>query len=95
MRSRMHSALTGIAYKHGLLSNLPYTTRDLITRLESTFSEGMTLENYGEWHIDHIKPCCLFDMSKNSEFNECWALCNLQALWAKDNLKKGSKHGGM
>lgn len=55
--------------------------------LESKFQVGMSWDNYGEWHIDHIKPLFL---AKNEE--ELITLCNyknLQPLWAKDNLIKG------
>lgn len=27
-----------------------------ISHIVSQFTEGMTLENYGEWHLDHIIP---------------------------------------
>jgi hypothetical protein len=60
--------------------------------LESLFKEGMTWENYGkEWHIDHIKPCVLFDMTKESEQKECFNFKNLQPLWAEENLSKSDK----
>ena len=71
---------------------LPYTLEELITHLENNFTEGMTWENYGEWHVDHIKPMAsfTFDSVDDESFNECWSLSNLQPLWAKDNLSKGS-----
>lgn len=71
---------------------LPYTLEELITHLENNFTEGMTWENYGEWHVDHIKPMVsfTFDSVDDESFNECWSLSNLQPLWAKDNLSKGS-----
>lgn len=54
--------------------------------IEKKFKDGMTWENYGKWHIDHIKP---FYCAKNKE--EVSELChytNLQPLWAKENLIK-------
>ena len=71
---------------------LPYTLEELISHLENNFTEGMTWENYGEWHVDHIKPMAsfTFDSVDDESFNECWSLSNLQPLWAKDNLSKGS-----
>ena len=59
--------------------------------LESLFTPEMTWENYGfyGWHIDHIIP---LSSAKNEE--ELYKLChytNLQPLWAKENLSKGTK----
>jgi hypothetical protein len=61
--------------------------------LESKFTTGMSWKNYGfyGWHIDHIKPCASFDLSKPSEQRKCFHYTNLQPLWAKDNLSKGDK----
>lgn len=60
--------------------------------LEAKFTEGMSWENHGEWHIDHIKPCCSFDLKDEEEQKKCFHYTNLQPLWAKDNLSKGGKH---
>ena len=70
-----------------------YTLEQLIDRIERQFQAGMTWENYGEWHIDHIRPIASFTFTKAEDvaFRECWSLDNLQPLWAKDNIKKGSK----
>jgi hypothetical protein len=72
---------------------LGYTKEELKAKITLQFEEGMTLANYGEWHIDHIKPVSEFNFEKTSDngFKECFALNNLQPLWAKDNLSKGSK----
>jgi hypothetical protein len=62
--------------------------------LEKHFKPGMTWDNYGEWHIDHIKPQCLFDFTNPEEIKECWNIDNLQPLWASENLSKGGKYFG-
>ena len=62
------------------------TAEELKTRFESLFTEGMTWENYGEWHVDHIRPVSSFAPEEWEQINH---YTNLQPLWAKDNLLKG------
>ena len=59
--------------------------------LEKQFKQGMTWDNHTTdgWHIDHIRPCCSFDLTKKEQQEECFHYTNLQPLWATDNLKKG------
>ena len=73
---------------------LGYTIEELMSHLESKFTEGMTWDNYGEWHVDHKKPMTLFEFTSTDDegFKECWALDNLQPLWGKDNLSKGTRY---
>lgn len=59
--------------------------------LTKKFKKGMTLENYGQWHVDHIIPCASFDLTKKSEQKKCFHYTNLQPLWAIENLMKGDK----
>ena len=63
----------------------------VILHLQKSFQEGMSWDNYGEWHIDHIIPCASFDLTKQSEQKKCFHYTNLQPLWAKDNLSKGCR----
>jgi hypothetical protein len=64
-----------------------------MAHLEKQFTNGMTWENRNEWHIDHIIPQSLwkYETYDDREFKQCWALCNLQPLWAEDNLSKGNR----
>lgn len=70
-----------------------YTLEELKQHLESLFQEGMTWNNHGRWHIDHIRPISSFNLTDNKceDFKECWTLENLQPLWAEDNIRKGNK----
>ena len=67
------------------------TYKELKTHLENQFTEGMSWDNHGEWHIDHIIPCAAFDLTKDEEQGRCFHYTNLQPLWAKDNLSKKDK----
>ena len=71
-----------------------YTLQDLIKHLESLFEAWMNWDNYGRWHVDHIKPKSLFhyNTARDKEFKECWGLSNLQPLLAKENLVKNNKY---
>ncbi len=70
-----------------------YTVDELKCHLEKRFKPGMTWENFGKWHIDHIIPVFAFNYEKveHEDFRRCWALKNLQPLWARENLVKGTK----
>jgi hypothetical protein len=59
--------------------------------LEVLFQSGMTWDNYGEWHIDHIKPLSKFDLTDSNQVLIACNYNNLQPLWAIDNLRKGAK----
>lgn len=56
--------------------------------IEKQFTEGMNWDNYGEWHIDHIKPCMTFDFSKLKNHKLCFNFKNLRPLWADDNRRR-------
>lgn len=78
------------------LKYVDYTVLDLKKHLESKFLEGMNWDNYGKWHIDHIKPKSLFKITnlESEDFKKCWSLDNLQPLWAFDNISKGNRRIG-
>lgn len=69
------------------------SAKEYRTYLESKFQEGMTWENYGRsgWHIDHIVPCCSFELTDLEQQKKCFHHSNTQPLWANENLKKSGK----
>jgi hypothetical protein len=70
-----------------------FTLEQVKSGLERQFTGGMTWENYGLWHIDHKIPITAFnfDNPEDYDFRRCWALSNLQPLWAKENMSKKDK----
>ena len=76
--------------------NILYTKQDLYEHIESLFTDGMSWERFDEIHIDHIRPVASFNYTTTDceDFKKCWALENLQPLWATDNLSKGSEWQG-
>lgn len=70
-----------------------YNIDELKWHLEKQFTKGMSWDNYGKWHIDHIIPISFFQFNSadDIEFRMCWRLENLQPLWAEDNHKKHIK----
>jgi hypothetical protein len=72
---------------------LKYSPENLIEHLENKFKDNMTWDNYGEWHVDHIKPISSFKITEigDKEFMSCWSLENLQPLWGEENIRKSNK----
>ncbi len=68
-----------------------YSADRLRDHLEIQFLKGMTWENYGEWHIDHIIPISLMISEGETDPRKINCLSNLRPMWARDNLSKGDK----
>lgn len=64
------------------------TVEEFRHHLESQFESGMSWNNYGKWHIDHIIPCNYFNLTKEENQYICFNYRNLQPLWAEENCKK-------
>jgi hypothetical protein len=81
-----------VSKKHGNTMHLVgCSTEDLMKHLESKFTSGMNWDNYGTWHVDHIRPCCSFNLENPADQLKCFHWTNLQPLWAADNISKGGK----
>lgn len=91
LRGRLWKAISRESKKSSALDLLGCSIDELKMYLEQKFIDGMNWENYGQWHIDHIKPCCRFDLTDFEQQKECFHYSNLQPLWAKDNITKNGK----
>lgn len=61
----------------------------LKNHIEAQFTCGMSWDNRGKWHVDHIVPLAsaktIEDVIRLNHYT------NLRPLWALDNLKKGAR----
>lgn len=69
---------------------LGYTHAELKAHLEKNFIDGMTWDNHGEWHVDHIIPVSEMVKLGIDCPKKINALKNLLPVWASENLKKHS-----
>ncbi len=88
LRSRLRLCLKSQnAVKSTATIDLAGCTRTaLMEHIQRKFRDGM------DWHVDHIKPCKLFNMLIESEQKDCFHWSNLQPLFGLENLKKGAKY---
>jgi hypothetical protein len=93
LRSRLTDALknTGHRKVSGTMILLGCSLPQFKAYLESKFLAGMSWDNRKDWHIDHVKPCSSFDLSRPDEQRKCFHFSNMQPLWAKDNLHKSNR----
>ena len=93
LRTRIHEVLTAkYIVKEATTKKLTGCTLEYLKNyLEKKFKDGMNWDNYGQWHIDHIRPCASFNLLDPIEQKICFHYTNLQPLWAEDNLKKSNK----
>jgi len=94
LRDRLHHAIKRNSKAASTKKLLGCSIEFLKNHLQNQFTKGMTWKNHGfyGWHIGHIKPCSLFDLSKPSEQRKCFNYTNLQPLWATENYKKGANY---
>ena len=89
------------AVHHGLVGNkqkrsieyLGCSIEEFKTHIETKFKVGMSWQNHGEWHIDHIIPLRYEDPTLEDVIERLhWK--NTQPLWAIDNIRKGNRFIG-
>ena len=88
-RTRTFLKIRNFQKKSSTFKMIGCSPQELMRHLSLKFTAGMTLENHGKWHVDHIIP-----LSSASNEEDVIRLChytNLQPLWAQDNLTKSNK----
>mgnify|MGYP000910249574 CR=1 FL=1 len=91
LRTRLRQALKNHWKSGSAVKDLGCSIQELKVYLESKFQPGMTWDNHGKWHIDHIIPLSAFDLTNRTEFLKACHYSNLRPLWALDNIKKSNK----
>jgi len=88
IRKRLRDVMSG--KRSGKSAILGCNTEQLRTHIEKQFKRGMSWDNYGKWHVDHIQPLASFDLQDE---NQCAIACNyinLRPMWAQANMEKGA-----
>lgn len=83
--------LTGKRKKTKTESEIGYTVTQLKEHLEFHFQDGMSWENHGAWHVDHIIPVTEMVALGVTCPKKINALSNLRPVWASDNLSKNNR----
>lgn len=89
----MRDALNRGGRSNVVVRVLGYDIAQLRAHLEAQFVDGMNWKAFheGRIHIDHREPQSAFDLMDEQQVRQCWALSNLQPLWAADNIAKGAR----
>ena len=90
-RRRLLAALKrqGLAKAKRTEEMLGCSIQELKTHLEKQFLRGMSWDNRGEWHIDHIVP--LASAKTGAEIESLFHYTNLRPLWGDANRAKSDK----
>ena len=61
----------------------------LFNHIEKQFTNCMSWNNYGKWHIDHIVPL-MYNNPTDIQIIDRLHWTNIQPLWKEDNIKKSN-----
>lgn len=89
LRDRLYKAVSRDSKNMSALDLVGCTVEELKIHIEKQFIDEMSWENYGKWHIDHIRPCVSFDLTDPLQQKECFHYSNLRPIWGDENRSKG------
>ena len=69
---------------------LGYSADEFKVHMELQFAKGMSWDNHGEWHIDHIVPVSWHVKNGETDPKVINSLTNLRPIWASENISKGN-----
>jgi hypothetical protein len=90
-RTRIGKIMSGVSKRDSSFELLGCSNAFFEEWITYQCEDNQTLENYGiyTWHIDHVIPCNLFDVTKTKEAKRCFHWSNLQPMNSAQNLAKG------
>lgn len=91
LRGRLTKTVRRSIRAGSAVRDLGCTIEEFMAYIADRFLPGMSWENWGKWHLDHIRPLASFDLSDREQFLAACHYTNLQPLWAVDNLRKGTR----
>ena len=89
-RTRLQKLCRSLNYtkKDRTSSYLGCSKLEFKQHIESLFRDGMTWDNKNLWVLDHVKPCCAYNLTNEDELKECFNFKNIQPLWYFENEQK-------
>lgn len=92
LSTRIHIAVKTTKLNSKSLSLIQCNMDFLSDWFKFQFTPYMNFSNYGTyWHIDHLIPCSVYNLSDTNDQLECFHWSNLQPLEASSNLRKSNK----
>jgi hypothetical protein len=98
IRGNLHKRIYQVLQKRNTeksvhtISYLGCSLEFFLAWLEFRFTDGMEFDNYGEWHMDHCKPCNAFDLLQIEEQMKCFHWTNIQPMWGPENISKSDNY---
>lgn len=91
LRSCLRMAIKDNQKSGSAVQDLGCSIDDLKRWIEQQFQSNMSWDNYGEWHIDHVIPLSVVDLTDRRQLLKVCNWFNLQPLWGSENISKGSR----
>ena len=90
LRSRLRTAVRNGQKGGSTVRDLGMSIPKFKEYIAMRFQPGMSWDNYGKWHLDHIIPLSSFDLGNREQFLRAAHYTNYQPLWAAENTRKGA-----
>lgn len=88
LRVRLRKTVKGINKSKKTMELLGCSIEEFKEHIKKKFKKGMTWNNYGKRELDHIKPCCSFNLIDLEQQKICFHYTNIQPLWKKEHREK-------